>query len=61
MTAVSTLLSAEQHAHFAVSYDWLTRSSDEISTKTSQILVLVPPFGQIFVIVLVSLTKISNF
>ena len=26
---------------FAVSYDWLTKSSDEMSTKTSRILVLV--------------------
>jgi len=26
---------------FAVSYDWLTKSSDEMWTKTSQILVLV--------------------
>jgi len=36
-----TLLSAEQHAHFAVMYDRLARSSDEMSTKTSRILVSI--------------------
>jgi len=55
------LLSAEQHAHFMVSYDRLTRSSDEMSMKTSRILVLVSVIDRIFVIVLVSATKISEF
>ena len=52
--------STHSYQLFAVSYNWLTKSSDEMLTNSAGILVL-PSFGRIFVIVLVSSTKISDF
>jgi len=55
------LLSAEQHAHFRGELRLLTRSSDEMLTKASRILVLVSVIRSNFRHILVSSTKVSNF